>query len=56
VVGHLVAHRAGHALHAAFVARIIEETGAWQLVDEPAGEPAAIHAPAVAENPAHLSS
>jgi UDP-3-O-[3-hydroxymyristoyl] N-acetylglucosamine deacetylase len=33
VVGHLVAHRGGHALHTAFAARILEETDAWRLVD-----------------------
>src|SRR6188472_2302651 len=33
VVGHLVAHRGGHALHTAFVAKILEETDAWRLVD-----------------------
>src|SRR3954451_807136 len=36
VVGHLVAHRGGHALHTAFAARILEETDAWRLVDAPA--------------------
>jgi UDP-3-O-[3-hydroxymyristoyl] N-acetylglucosamine deacetylase len=33
VVGHLVAHRGGHALHTAFAARILEEADAWRLVD-----------------------
>ena len=33
VVGHLVAHRAGHALHTAFAAKILEETDAWRLVE-----------------------
>src|SRR4051812_6958080 len=33
VIGHLVAHRAGHALHTEFAARILEETHAWRLVD-----------------------
>ena len=36
VVGHLVAHRGGHALHTAFAAKILEETDAWRLVDAPA--------------------
>ncbi len=35
VIGHLVAHRAGHALHTEFAAKILEETNAWQLVDAP---------------------
>ncbi len=33
VIGHLVAHRAGHALHTEFAARVLEERDAWQLVD-----------------------
>ena len=33
VIGHLVAHRAGHALHTAFAARILEQTDAWKIVD-----------------------
>jgi UDP-3-O-[3-hydroxymyristoyl] N-acetylglucosamine deacetylase len=33
VVGHLVAHRAGHALHTEFAGRILQETGAWRLVE-----------------------
>jgi UDP-3-O-[3-hydroxymyristoyl] N-acetylglucosamine deacetylase len=36
VVGHLVAHRGGHALHTAFAAKILEETDAWRLVDSTA--------------------
>src|SRR6187455_2203698 len=35
VIGHLVAHRGGHALHTAFAARILEETDAWRLVETP---------------------
>jgi UDP-3-O-[3-hydroxymyristoyl] N-acetylglucosamine deacetylase len=33
VVGHLVAHRGGHALHTAFAAKILEEAEAWRLVE-----------------------
>jgi UDP-3-O-[3-hydroxymyristoyl] N-acetylglucosamine deacetylase len=43
IVGHLVAHRGGHALHTAFAAQVLEETAAWKLVDglpEAAGETA----------------
>ena len=39
VIGHLVAHRGGHALHTAFAAKILEEVDAWRLVDAPAGAP-----------------
>jgi UDP-3-O-[3-hydroxymyristoyl] N-acetylglucosamine deacetylase len=38
VLGHLVAHRGGHALHTAFAARILEEVDAWRIVEgDPAG-------------------
>ena len=33
VIGHLVAHRAGHALHTEFAAKILEETDAWRLTE-----------------------
>ena len=35
IIGHLVAHRGGHALHTAFAAKILEETDAWRLVESP---------------------
>ena len=35
VIGHLVAHRAGHALHTEFAAKILEETHAWRLIESP---------------------
>ncbi len=45
VIGHLVAHRGGHALHTAFATKILEEADAWRLVAAPAdalvGMPAA---------------
>ncbi len=44
IVGHLVAHRGGHALHTEFAARLLEDTDAWTLVDAP-GEPTAEEAP-----------
>src|SRR3954451_20036668 len=40
VVGHLVAHRAGHALHTEFAAKILEETQSWRLVEAVADAPA----------------
>jgi UDP-3-O-[3-hydroxymyristoyl] N-acetylglucosamine deacetylase len=33
VIGHLVAHRAGHALHTEFAAKILEERDDWRLVE-----------------------
>ena len=38
IIGHVVAHRGGHALHTAFAARILEEPEAWTLVEAPAVE------------------
>src|SRR3982751_956519 len=35
VIGHLVAHRAGHALHTEFAAKILEESQSWRLVETP---------------------
>src|SRR6516225_6944856 len=35
VVGHLVAHRAGHALHTEFATKILEETHSWRVVEAP---------------------
>jgi UDP-3-O-[3-hydroxymyristoyl] N-acetylglucosamine deacetylase len=33
IIGHLVAHRGGHALHTSFATRILEEADAWRLVE-----------------------
>ncbi|MGH9438041.1 MAG: UDP-3-O-acyl-N-acetylglucosamine deacetylase [Terriglobia bacterium] len=33
VIGHLVAHRAGHAMHYALVARLLQTKKAWRLID-----------------------
>jgi UDP-3-O-[3-hydroxymyristoyl] N-acetylglucosamine deacetylase len=35
IVGHLVAHRGGHALHTAFAAQVLDEQEAWTLVESP---------------------
>ena len=45
IIGHLVAHRGGHALHASFARRILEETDAWRLV-ESSLEPISVPTPA----------
>jgi UDP-3-O-[3-hydroxymyristoyl] N-acetylglucosamine deacetylase len=36
LIGHLVAHRGGHALHTEFAAKVLEEADAWTLVEAPA--------------------
>ena len=35
IIGHLVAHRGGHALHTEFAARVLEATDCWTLVEPP---------------------
>ncbi|MGC4084160.1 MAG: UDP-3-O-acyl-N-acetylglucosamine deacetylase [Vicinamibacterales bacterium] len=47
VIGHLVAHRAGHALHTEFAGKILEETECWTLVEgvSTAATPAAAAVP-----------
>jgi UDP-3-O-[3-hydroxymyristoyl] N-acetylglucosamine deacetylase len=39
IVGHIVAHRGGHALHTAFASKLLEEREAWELVQAPAVAP-----------------
>jgi UDP-3-O-[3-hydroxymyristoyl] N-acetylglucosamine deacetylase len=51
VIGHLVAHRAGHALHTEFAAKILEETQSWRLVQAPFDAPLPIGAPIAAPAP-----
>jgi UDP-3-O-[3-hydroxymyristoyl] N-acetylglucosamine deacetylase len=41
IIGHLVAHRGGHALHASFAQKILDDVDAWSLVESPA-EPAMV--------------
>jgi UDP-3-O-[3-hydroxymyristoyl] N-acetylglucosamine deacetylase len=36
VIGHIVAHRGGHALHTKLAAKLLEERDAWELVEVPA--------------------
>ena len=46
IIGHVVAHRGGHALHAGFALKILEDADAWRLVEAPR---------APAEAPAHVA-
>src|SRR5436853_4175109 len=45
VIGHLVAHRAGHALHTAFATKILEERQAWRLVEATVDAPMSLPVP-----------
>ena len=53
IIGHLIAHRGGHALHTEFAARVLEEREAWALVEAPV-EPEQAASPALlpVKNPA----
>jgi UDP-3-O-acyl-N-acetylglucosamine deacetylase len=44
IIGHLVAHRGGHALHTAFAAMVLQEIDAWTLVEVPI-DSATVYAP-----------
>ena len=37
IIGHVVAHRAGHALHTALASKLLEERDAWMFVESAAG-------------------
>ena len=49
-IGHLVAHRGGHELHAAFAEKILQESEAWQIVESQSTGRAAEATPAIAED------
>lgn len=45
LVGHVVAERAGHAMHFALVDRLLREKSAWSLVNSPELRPKAVSVP-----------
>ena len=53
IVGHVVAHRAGHALHTRLAAQLLQERDAWTLVESPA---AGAMLPGVVPATAHLAN
>jgi len=48
IIGHLVAHRGGHALHTQFAAQVLEEQDSWTLVEAPGAPVSAPAAPVAA--------
>ena len=54
LIGHVVADRAGHAMHIALVSRLLREKSAWKLVRTPqsAAAKSRSEAPAIAASPA----
>jgi UDP-3-O-[3-hydroxymyristoyl] N-acetylglucosamine deacetylase len=55
IIGHLVAHRAGHGLHTALAAKVLDETEAWELVDGAVPDAQPLPSPATAGSPAQLA-
>ena len=53
LIGHLVAHRGGHALHTEFAAKVLEESDAWTLVE---AQPAPVAAPGALTDPARATN
>jgi UDP-3-O-[3-hydroxymyristoyl] N-acetylglucosamine deacetylase len=51
VIGHVVAHRAGHALHTAFATKVLQERDAWRIVEAPEIEPLPVPLPVGAKRP-----
>ena len=51
IVGHLVVHRGGHALHTAFASELLNQRDAWRLVGGPAPAPVRGDARAPARQP-----
>jgi len=56
VIGHLVAHRGGHALHTAFAAKILEDVDAWRLVEADTDAIPALPRPVPAKAGARLAN
>jgi UDP-3-O-[3-hydroxymyristoyl] N-acetylglucosamine deacetylase len=55
MIGHLVAHRGGHALHTAFAAQILSEPDAWTLIEGRADASHAAPAPLPAADPVRVN-
>jgi UDP-3-O-[3-hydroxymyristoyl] N-acetylglucosamine deacetylase len=51
IIGHVVAHRAGHALHTAFAGKVLEEREAWSIVELPSASPVTVPLPVGVERP-----
>jgi UDP-3-O-[3-hydroxymyristoyl] N-acetylglucosamine deacetylase len=51
IEGHVVAERAGHAMHTALVSRLLRDRSAWELAHIPATAPAKEEVPAIAVAP-----
>jgi len=54
IIGHLVVHRGGHALHTALAAELLRQTDTWQFVEAgvPMPTPDRVRARVAASQPA----
>jgi len=52
LLGHVVAERAGHAMHAQLVARLLRERQSWRLVTDPDHEAKPVSEPVLAASEA----
>lgn len=51
IIGHMVAHRAGHALHTEFASKVLQETDAWEIVEQPNAVPVGMGLPVASNQP-----
>ena len=56
ILGHVVAHRGGHALHTAFAAKLLEQRDAWQLVESASGAAIGMSLPVSVKTAAGLTN
>ena len=56
VIGHLVAHRGGHELHAAFAEKLLEESDAWRVVEVSSLEVKSVATPVTTKVPVPLAN
>ncbi len=56
IVGHVVAHRAGHGLHTAFAAKLLQEKDAWEIVELASGAPVPVPVPVGVTRPAVVAN
>jgi len=55
MLGHVVVHRGGHAIHTRLATTLLNDTDAWRLEEMPAGERVTSPAPGALERPAPLA-
>ena len=56
IEGHVVAERAGHAMHTALVSRLLKDRSAWELARVPMAEEAESHLAVGVRRPALMGA